>query len=179
MSKYAKDVNKLLNAIKKGATSKFDKLFDLTANHLLGVAKYYLENKSYCEDVVADVFEKIFIYIHAYNENQDGYNWMCKITENVAHDYNRKIPQELSFFEISSERDIRQEFRIDELYLDVSLAVDKLDSESREMIYKRFYFDQSYEAIGRDFNLTKSAVKKRIDKILIKLKKILKTGNFD
>lgn len=178
MSKYAKDVNKLLKAIKKGDTSKFDKLFDLTANHLLGVARYYLENKSYFEDVVTDVFEKVFIYIYAYDENQDGYNWMCKITENVAHDYNRKLPQELPLFEVS-EQDIKQELRIDELYLDVSLAVDKLDRESREMVFKRFYFDQSYEEIGKDFNLTKSAVKKRIDKILIKLKKLLKTGNFE
>ena len=179
MSKYAKEVNKLLNAIKRGHISKFDKLFDLTANHLLGVARYYLENRSYCEDVVADVFEKIFIYIYAYDEKQDGYNWMCKITENVAHDYNKRFFQEVSLFDACPERDIKQELRIDELYLDVSLAVDKLDPESRELVYKRFYFDRSYEDIGKDYNLTKSAVKKRIDKILIKLKKILKTGNFD
>lgn len=179
MSKYAKVVNKLLHAIKKGAASKFDKLFDLTANHLLGVARYYLDDKSYCEDVVAEVFEKIFRYIHAYDENQDGYNWMCKITENVAHDYNRRVLQEFALAEVGSKLNIKQELRIHEEYLDLSLAVDSLDPESRDLVYQRFYFERSYEDIGRDLNLTKSAVKKRMDKILVKLKNLLKSGNFN
>lgn len=176
MSKYAKEVNKLLKAIKQGDTSVFDKLFDLTANHLIGVAAYYLENKSFCEDVVADVFEKVFIYIYTYDEEQDGYNWMCKITENVARGYNRKYSKELSLFEVGAVRETKQELQTDEIRFDVSSAIDKLDSESRELIYQRYYFDRSYEDIGKALNLTKSAVKKRIDKILIKLKKIIENG---
>lgn len=176
MSKYAKDVNKLLKAIKKGATSKFDKLFDLTANHLLGVARFYLENKSYCEDVVADAFEKIFIYIHAYDEKQDGYNWMCKITENIARDYNEAYSQEISLSEIFSPQTTGQDLVIDDAYLDLSRAFDTLDPNSRELLYKHFFFEQSYENLAKEYNVTKNAIKKRVDKILNKIKEFIDFG---
>lgn len=174
MSRYAKEVNKLLIAIKNGDTSKFNKLFGLTANHLISIAKYYLDNKSYCEDVVNDAFIKIFKYIHSYDESKDGYNWMCKITENIAREYNSKKAEEIPLSEV--ETVLKHEVKISEEKLDLSRAIENLDPVNRELISQYYFFDRTFEDIGKDFNLTKSAVKKRIDKILIELRRFIEKG---
>lgn len=176
MSKYDKDVNKLLKAIKKGDTSKFGQLFDCTANHLVGVARYYLIDKSYHEDVVSEAYERILKYIHTYDESQDGYNWMCKITENVAHDYNEQFAKELALSEIDLKQRATADLRFDDAYLDLSRAFDTLDAESRDLLYKHFFFEYSYGELAKEYNVTKNAIKKRIDRILHKIKKFIEEG---
>lgn len=176
MSKYDKDVNRLLKAIKKGDTSKFDQLFECTANHLVGVARYYLVNKSYHDDVVADVYERILKYIHSYDESQDGYNWMCKITENVAHDYNEIYSKELALSELDSNQRAGADLRFDDAYLDLSRAFDTLDPDSRELLYQHFFFDRSYGELAKEYKVTKNAIKKRVDRILNKIRKFIDEG---
>lgn len=173
MSKYAKEINRLLKAIKQGDISKFDQLFECTANHLIGVARYYLSNKSYGEDVVTDVYERVFKYIQSYDDNQDGYNWLCKITENIAHDYNELYSKEVALSEIDSNQRVGRDLRFEDAYMDLSRAFDTLDSDSRELLYKHFFFEQSYGELAKEYNVTKNAIKKRVDKILIKIKNFL------
>lgn len=175
MSRYAKEVNKYLVAIKNGDKSKYQPLFDLTANHLLGVAAYYLNDRSYCEDVVSIVFEKIFKYIDTFKEGYDAYNWICKIAENTARDINEALKDEVALSNL-----IPIYYReIDEIVydesLDVTLAIDKLDSVDKEIVYGYYFFDKTYQTIADELNLSKSTVKKRMNKILIKLKDFLKS----
>lgn len=79
MSKFAKEVNRYLIKIKCGDRSQeaLKKLYDVTSNHLQIVAKVYLRNKSYADDVVIETFQKAFLYIDSFDETQDGYNWLC------------------------------------------------------------------------------------------------------
>lgn len=175
MSRYAKEVNKYLVAIKKGDKSKYQPLYDLTANHLLVVAAYYLKDRSYCEDVVSIVFAKIFKNIDTYKEGHDAYNWICKITENTAHDINDGLKDEVALDNLipSYTREISEEDY--EEKLDVTRAIDKLDDPiDKEIVYGYYFFDKTYQQIAEELNLTKSTVKKRMDKILIKLKNFLK-----
>ncbi|MCH5148784.1 MAG: RNA polymerase sigma factor [Clostridiales bacterium] len=174
MSRYAKEVNKYLVAIKKGDKTKYQPLFDLTANHLLGVAAYYLKDRSYCEDVVSIVFEKIFKYIDTYQEGHDAFNWICKIAENTARDINDTYKVEVALDnQIASYNRETDEAVYDE-NLDITSAIDKLDSIDREIVYGYYFFDKTYQKIAEELNLAKSTVKKRMDKILIKLKDFLK-----
>lgn len=173
MSKYEKDVNKLLKAIKNGDISKFGQLFECTANHLVGVARYYLIDKSYHDDVVAEAYERMLKYINSYDESQDGYNWMCKITENVAHDYNGLYAKELALSEIDLNQRTAADLRFEDAYLDLSRAFDTLDPECRDLLYKYYFFEYSYGELAKEYNVTKNAIKKRIDRILNKIKKFI------
>lgn len=174
MSRYAKEVNKYLVAIKKGDKTKYQPLFNLTANHLLGLAAYYLKDRSYCEDVVSIVFEKIFKYIDTYQEGYDAFNWICKIAENTARDINDTIKAEVALDnQIASYNREADEAVYDE-NLDITSAIDKLDPIDREIVYGYYFFDKTYQKIAEELNLAKSTVKKRMDKILKKLKDFLK-----
>lgn len=176
MSIYAKEVNKYLIAIKNGDKSKFKPLFELIGNHVTGVARYYLSDKSYCDDVTAEVFQKIFLYIDAYEDGRDGYNWICRIAQNTAYDYNEKSAQELEKTQIAVTVSLAESEKNTEERLDLFRAIDSLDSESREIIYLHFFLGDSFNQIGEKLHLSKSGVKKRIDKILLRLKIFIETG---
>lgn len=174
MSRYAKEVNKYLVAIKKGDKSKYQPLFDLTANHLLGVAAYYLKDRSYCEDVVSIVFGKIFKYIDTYKEGHDAYNWICKITENTAHDINDALKDEVALDSLIPMYNREIDETVYDENLDVTRAIDKLEPIDREIVYGYYFFDKTYQQIAKELNLAKSTVKRRMENILIKLKDFLK-----
>lgn len=176
MSIYAQEVNKYLLAIKRGDKSQFKPLYDLIANHIKGVARYYLVDKSYCDDVTNEVFQKIFLYINSYDESRDGYNWLCRITQNIAYKHNNIDAQNFDTEEIAAASGIAYIEKNTEEKLDLFRAIDSLDPESREMIYLYFFFGNSFKEIGDKLNLSKAGVKKRLDKILSKLKIFIETG---
>lgn len=173
MSRYAKEVNKYLVAIKNGDKTKYRPLFDLTANHLLAIAAYYLKDRSYSEDVVSIVFEKIFKFADTYKEGSDGYNWICKITKNTALDINETIKDEVALDNCEQHSDSTEETDFEEC-TDIVTAISFLEPADKEIIYGYYFFGKTYQKIAEELSLSKSTVKKRLDKILSKLKIFLK-----
>lgn len=169
MSKYAKEVNKCLVKIKHGYKSHYKDLFDLTWNHLSFVAKFYLNNKSNSDDVVMESYERVMKYINSYKEGSDGYNWLCKITEMVAYAYNEKesVFDRSNTIESVEIKDFTEEI---ETKIDLDNVINRLDSESRDIIKCYFYLGMTYEEIGNKVGKTKSAICKRIKLILQDIK---------
>lgn len=178
MSQYSKEVNKCLVKIKRGDNSEFKELFDLTYNHLTVVAKLYLINKSYCDDVVMEVYERTLKYIDSYDSGKDGYNWLCKIAQTIAYEFNRRDKAYSDAY--SDEKDIpKRDFTIDLAEnSDLSRAIDRLDDESKTIVISYYYLGETYDTIGAKLNITKSAVSKKLKRILKKLRIFLENGNF-
>ena len=178
MSICAKEVNEYLCAIKHGDKAKFKQLFELISHRILGVARYYLVDKSYCEDVVSEVFAKVYLKIDTYDESKDGYNWICRIVENTAYDFNENTAKYFNYRTSQNSDNIDSVPVLPESELledvekraDLFRAIDKLDPESLELINLYYFLGDSYSEIGKKFHISKVAVKKKIDKILSKLK---------
>lgn len=165
MFHYTKEVKRYLLNIKQGDTSQIEPLYNVTAMHLINVAKYYLANKNLAKDVVADVFMKVLNYINTYDSTQDGYNWLCKITQNLAYDYNKKEAKvacsEQQFAKTVEDADYNHEF--DEL--DFRLLLGDLDKTDQDIAYKRFVECRTLQDIGCELNLSKTAIHFRVRKI--------------
>lgn len=179
MSIYANEVNEYLSAIKNGDITQLKPLFDLVGNHISGVARYYLTDKSYCDDVTIETFQKVYLYIGSYEEGKDGYNWMCRIAQNIAYNYNEKTAQILvtTKFAIAKKLADSDFVKRAEEHIDLFQAIECLEPESRELVYLHFFFGKSFKEIGDELHLSKAGVKKRIDKILLQLKILIETGN--
>ncbi|MBE5730574.1 MAG: sigma-70 family RNA polymerase sigma factor [Clostridiales bacterium] len=173
MSKYAKEVNNCLERLKRGDDSQYQALFGITWNHLCVVAKYYLKNKSYCDDVVMEVYERVMKYISSYKEGMDGYNWLCKITQMVAYAFNDK--NKIFDNSITVEDTDRTENFTDivDIKTDVDNILKKLDPESRKIIIGYFYLNFTYEEIGKKLGKTRSAIYKQLKKTLKEIEKLL------
>lgn len=167
----AKEVNDCLLKIKQGDKSQYEPLLEITGLHLRSVAQYYLANKSLANDVVSEVFIKLLYYIDSYDCEQDGYNWMCRITQNLAYDHNNKeakIAESEQRYAMDNQI-LARNHDFDEV--EFSLLTEGLDETDRYIAYKKFVENSTLQEIGDELKITKVAVCKRIKKIFKKIKK--------
>lgn len=166
MSILRKDVNKVLIKIKKGDEESKNVLFEMTYNHLKSIAYPYVRNKADVEDVLIEAYLRIFQYVATFDSNKDGYNWMCKIVQNVARDWDK------SFFKGVSLEDAEQNGPVIEMEETIAMQdeVQRLlqpySERDRKMMYLRFWENRTIEEIAKSLGMGKSNVHKRISKIL-------------
>ena len=98
MSKHGDYVNSLLKKIKKGNIDAFEKLYECTYNHLQLIVRKYLKNADLLEDVMQELYMRVFKYVKNADLEQDGYNWMCKIAENCAYEFNKRFESYIIFY---------------------------------------------------------------------------------
>lgn len=166
-----KEINGILIGIQRGDERCKERLFEMTYNHLKGVARLYLYDKTEDGDVVVEAFLKAFAYIHTFDKEKDGYNWLCKIVQNVAYDFNAKRKNYVSI-EPYKQALQSQSFE-DEIHKkdEVERVLSQLEETDRNIVYMVFFEGKTYQEIGETIGLKKSAIGKRLDKAL---KQILK-----
>lgn len=80
----------LLRNIKKGDTGSFNKLYDLYSVRLLNFSLLYLDSKEEAEEVVQDVFCKIWENRHKLDEKYSLNGYIFRITKNLVLNKLRK-----------------------------------------------------------------------------------------
>ena len=153
---YTKEVNEYLRDIKAGDKSQGGPLFQITAGHLLGVARIYLDNKRLDEDVVSETFVRIFNYINSYDCSKDGYNWMCRIVQHTAYTINAK---ERKISKCENEYVSKQLLIPDDSFNEVEffMQLEVLSDINKQIAIARFLFGMTYEEIGQMMKMSKTA----------------------
>ena len=172
MSYLGKEVNRLLKGIKQGNNSLRNELYIVTINFLRVVAWGYAFNKDDIEDILMETFLRVFKSISTFDSKKDGYNWMCKILQNVAYDYNRRNGETVEFEE---EFYSFENFEFDEL-LDkdqVGRAILKLSRDEQHLIYLYFYKCLTFRQIAHKIGGKKSTIHHNVKQILEEIEKNL------
>lgn len=172
MSQFTNKVNYYLEKM-KSSDIYFEKLYNLCYEHLLVIAKLYLSDKSYAEDIVCDTFISVFNNIQSFDYNKNGYNWLCKIVQNKAFNFNLKSKK----VEFSSEIELLggEDFTdYINLKSDVAVVLKRLSERERQIIKLRFFEDKTYEEIAKIFSQSTTATHKQVRKILKKVENLLK-----
>lgn len=166
MSILRKDVNKILIKIKKGDEESKNVLFEKTYNHLKIIAYPYVRNKADVDDVVTAAYLKIYQYIYSFDPQKDGYNWMCKIVQNVAWDWNKQYSQEVPLEDIPPSSQVIDIEEIIATRDEIKRWLQPYPEHDRKMIYLRVWENRTIEEIAEELGMKKSNVHKRISKIL-------------
>ena len=174
MSVMGSEVNRLLKKIKDGDLTKREELFKITAGHLLGVARRYLYHAEDAEDVVAETFVRAFRYIHAYDESQEGYNWLCKIAQPLAFDHNEQYKAKTGVA-LMENRDGALDHIMEKVELETDFVevLGRFSLNDQHLIYLRFWEHLSYREISARVGKSKSLVAKRLKIILKEFFKII------
>ena len=160
MSRSWREINALLTAIKKGNKLKQQELHDKTVTKHKVVALTYAEYKNDWEDIVNESYFKAIKYIHTFKEYMDGYNWLCKIVENVARNFNAELENTVSLEQLTFEYivgDSESIYETDELAIELK----KLNPEEQNVIYLHVYAGYSFMEIAALLNSKKSTVYKQ------------------
>ena len=177
MSFLGRKVNKILLKIQKGDEKHKNILLDTTWNHLLKIAYRYAYIKADAEDILVEAFSRAFDYINAFNNEKDGYNWLCTIVKNVAIDLkdkqkrNKMLPLEVADYILPQERDFSQEIATKDLF-DRLL---KPYSEQDKNLLTLYLIDNfTFREIAIQTGMTKSNAHKRVRKMIDEITKKIK-----
>ncbi len=159
MSKHGRKITELLCSIRGGDENAWRELFHQTFKHLKDVAYQYAIDKNDCEDVVLEAYEKVHKYVNTFDPEQDGYNWLCRIVQNVAFDHNKRI---LSRPTVLLEEGA-QAFSVDDFYNvlenhELRAKLLTLSEEEQTVIYYRYWEGRSYEEIAKLMGKAKSMI---------------------
>lgn len=171
MSILRKDVNEVLIKIKSGDEESKNVLFEKTYNHLKSIAYPYVRNKADVEDVLIEAYLRMYQYVATFDPKKDGYNWMCKIVQNVARDWGKDFFQGVSLEDVKPNGLMIEMEEMIATKDEVQRLLQSYSDRDRKMMYLRFWENRTIEEIAQALEMKKSNVHKRISKIL---KEILK-----
>ena len=172
MDKLVLKINKIIARIGKGDTYALDELFSITGRMLLYMAKKYLWDKTYAEDLVSETYLKVVKYAQGFDTKQNGLNWLYKIIKNGALTHNSH--NRTSYSAQSNELN---EYEIAQEWLDTILiksAIDTLTKDDKHIIYLRFWEGYSIQEIADKLGKPLSTTHDTLKRIYKQLNKLLK-----
>lgn len=124
-----------------------------------------LRHRQAAEDATQETFLR-FLQNHSYREMGKKSAYLYTIARNLCMDYYRKNAK-ISFVDEIVEEG-KQEVMLD--YFALRQALYKLDSVEQELIFLRYVNDLPVKEIGKIMNLSRFAVRRKVNSSLKKLK---------
>lgn len=158
----------------------FHYLYDHYSGALYGVILRIVQSKDYTEEIIQDVFVKIWNSIHQYDSSKGRfYTWMINIARNTAIDYlksksfqnelkNQSLPDfvynsaELSTTNNSSD------------FIGFNNVLESLETDKKELIDLAYYQGYTQNEISEKLKIPLGTVKTKMRNALMKLKDLLK-----
>jgi RNA polymerase sigma factor (sigma-70 family) len=171
----------LISLLQKKDQRAFNYLYDHYAGALYGIVIRIVSFKEYADEVIQDVFVKIWKYIDSFDAARGKlYTWIINIARNSAIDYvksksvqneqkNQSLPdivdvKERHNFSISTHVD----------HIGFKNVLNELRAEWRELIEMAYYEGYTQQEIAEKLNIPLGTIKTRTRGALLELKKILK-----
>ncbi len=170
----------LIVLLKERNENGFHYLYDHYSGALYGIVLRIVQSKEYTEEVIQDVFVKIWNSIHQYDASKGRfYTWMINIARNTAIDYlkskgfqnelkNQSLPDfvynttELSTVNNSSD------------YIGFNNVLENLEVDKQELINLAYYQGYTQHEISEKLKIPLGTVKTKMRNALMKLKDLLK-----
>ncbi len=173
MDKLIHNINKLICRIADKDLGALDDLYLLTSRLLFAIARKYLFDKSYAEDVVSEVYYKVVKGADNFDKKQNGLNWLFKIVHNECYNINAKY---MPMLELDERMKISNK-DIEDGWLDTILiesAIDNLDDNEKQLIFMRYWQGLSLKEIAFSKQKPLSTINDDIKRVLKKLSKYIK-----
>lgn len=149
-----KRINDYLRRIKAGE-NVFDEFFRYTYLGVEYIAHMYLRNKSYVDDVVIAVYSLVAERIQQFDDSQNGYAWLFKITQNEALKVNRDNIDNAALSENRGRSDY-EDTRLERM--DMYKAFAKLSETEHRIIDMHFFQDMKFTEIAEELDMPLSTV---------------------
>jgi RNA polymerase sigma-70 factor (ECF subfamily) len=146
------DLARIISGCKSGDAESFSEIVDIYASRFYGYFYRLTGNRETSDDLLSELFVKLVEKIGSFKGGSFD-SWSFKIASNIFYDYLRNKQQQKKLFdaqkrqfeseEVTYAKESRNE-RIDEL----QMQLDRLDTDTRELIMLRFYSQASFKEIA-------------------------------
>ncbi len=169
--------NKLVLQIARGKVDALEQLYNEYGGVLLLMARRYLADKSYAEDLVGDLFVKIVSTASQYKAGYNSLNWMYKSIKNMAFNHNKRGGI-VAFENIDDHTELAIVFAEENLVDGALLshALSQLDPPSQQLLHLRYWQGLTVREIASAVGVSKSTAHRMLDGVLSQLDKIINGG---
>ena len=141
------------------------------------------------EDIFQDTFIKVIRTLKkgSYNEEGKFLPWVMRIAHNLIIDHfrkNRRMPRyegadRFNIFSLISDERLNAEGQIikDQIDCDLTVLIDELPHDQKEVLYMRIYKDMSFKEISENTGVSINTALGRMRYALINLRKVINENN--
>lgn len=172
--------NALMMKVKEDDLGKMSLLFERYKRPLYGFFYGLNKEQELSEDLVQNTFLRILKYRHLFRGEGDFRAWMFHIARNVNNDHHRKkrvkATEDLENWQerIGHHENQSNEMQHNEEHHMLSMAMDRLPEDKREVLLLCKFEEKKYSEIGEVLGCTEGAVKVKVFRALQELKVIYK-----
>ncbi len=175
------DEDTLISLLQKKDQRAFNYLYDNYAGALYGVVIRIVTVKEYADEVLQNVFVKVWNHIDAFDpERGKLYTWMINITRNTSIDYiksksvqneqkNQSLP---NIVDAKENHNFTVSGHVD--HIGFKNVLNDLKAEWKELIELAYYEGYTQQEIAVKLDIPLGTVKTRTRGALLELKRILK-----
>ncbi len=146
---------------KRDLENEFEAKYNEYGNMLFKIAFLYLGNASDTEDVLQDVFTKYLCGKYKFKNTEHEKAWFIRVTQNKCLDYLKKSGRKN---ECIDDVTVTATYKHEDLEQDVIAKVIALPEKYKSAIILFYYNDYTVEEISKTLKISKSAVKKRLQR---------------
>jgi RNA polymerase sigma-70 factor (ECF subfamily) len=165
-----------MQKVKDGDLDTLGLLFERYKRPLYGFFYGMNRDNDLSEDLVQNVFFRILKYRHLFRGDGDFKTWMYHIARNVRLDQYKKDkikgkdPLELWQERLSNGENRDSEIQADEELAMLTMAMERLPEDKREVLLLSKYQDKKYKEIGTILGCSEAAVKVKVFRAVQELK---------
>ena len=170
----------LVTLIRSGNQNAFSYLYDNYSKALFGVIYTIVGNAAEAEDILQDVFLKIWSNFFTYDQGKGRlYTWMLNIARNSAIDYTRSKQYKMNLKNFSSDMLVNEINKVHSNnvsydHIGLKNVLDELKQDHQTIIDLAYYKGYTQEEIAKKLNLPFGTVKTKVRQAIITLRRIIK-----
>jgi RNA polymerase sigma factor (sigma-70 family) len=165
-----------MNKVKDGDLDKLGLLFERYKKPLFGFFYGINRDAALSEDLVQNVFIRVLKYRTVFRGDGEFRTWMFHIARNVSHDHYRKkrVDARDSIEDwqdhLAADENRVTEYQKEEDMQLLSMALDRLPEDKREVLLLSKYQEKKYKEIAELLGCTETAVKVKVFRAMQELK---------
>lgn len=170
----------LIALLKSKDAGAYSLLYDNYSAALFGIISKVVSAEEIAEDILQDVFVKIWKNIENYDASKGRlFTWMLNIARNTAIDYSRSKQSKMdgklrdlenSRYEVNKQSSLQSNTD----FIGVKEQVAKLKEDYRVLIDMLYFEGYTQEDAAKELNIPLGTVKTRIRAAIVKLRETLK-----
>lgn len=169
-------IKKLIPAAKAGDRDAFADIYEHTKNYVYRTVYFLYEDKNEVDDIVQEIFIRIFNSLGSYNNTLAFRPWLTGITIKQVSDVRRRkwkvvrLVSKLLNLGLNDVPDVAQTVVEHVLFDQILKEVDKLSPKLKEVILLRYVHEFSQEDTAQILKIPLGTVKSRLNAALAKLR---------
>ncbi|MGB9883210.1 MAG: RNA polymerase sigma factor [Microgenomates group bacterium] len=154
----------------------FEILIDRYQKKLEKYVFYLINRKDELDDIVQEIFIKVFINLNSFNTKKKFSSWFFRIAHNQVVNFFKKYKKTLSLKDqlkiIADDKDIEEEIEKKEIEKILKKCLDKISLDYKEIILLYYFENLSYEEISDTLKIPPGTVATKLSRAKKFLKKL-------